>query len=40
VTEDIKPHRLVAVEVMSAKEVEAAGALTVLFSNRPRVEVQ
>jgi hypothetical protein len=40
VIEDINPHRLVAVEVMSAKEVEAVGALTVLLSNRRRVEVQ
>jgi hypothetical protein len=40
VSEDIKPHRLVPVEVMSAKEPEPAGALTVLLSNRRRVEVQ
>ena len=40
VSEDIKPHRLVPVEVMSAKEAEPAGALTVLLSKRRRVEVQ
>jgi transposase-like protein len=42
VIEDTKPHRLVAVEVAtvaSAKEVEAVGVLTVLLSNRRRVEV-
>jgi hypothetical protein len=31
VTEDIKPHRLVTVKVMSAKEVEPAGGLTSPF---------
>jgi hypothetical protein len=36
----ISLHRLVAVEVMPATEVEPAGALTVLVSNRRRVEVQ
>ena len=41
--DQIKPHRLVAVEVAavaSATGVESAGALTVLLSNRRRVEVQ
>jgi hypothetical protein len=42
VTKDIKPHRLVAVEVAamsSMSEVEAVSVLTVLLSNRRRVEV-
>jgi hypothetical protein len=42
-TKDIKPHGLVAVEVAtvaSATDVKPAGVLTVLLSNRRRVEVQ
>ena len=42
VTEDIKPHRLVAVEVAavpSMAEVETVSVLTVLLSNRRRVEI-
>ena len=42
VAEEIKPHRLVAVEVVaepSIAEVEAVSVLTVLLSNRRRVEV-
>ena len=41
--DEIKPHRLVAVEVAapaSATKVEAPAALMVLLSNRRRVEVQ
>jgi hypothetical protein len=41
--DEIKPHRLVAVEVAAvspATDVESAGVLTVLLSNRRRVEVQ
>ena len=40
--DELKPHRLVAVEVATAAswtEVEPAGVLTVLLSNRRRVEV-
>lgn len=42
VAEDIKPHRLVAVEVAtlsSMSEVEPASVLTVMLSNRRRVEI-
>ena len=42
VTEEIKPHRLVAVEVAglsSMAEIEPVSVLTVLLSNRRRVEV-
>jgi hypothetical protein len=41
--DESKPHRLVAVEVAAvspATEIKPAGVLTVLLSNRRRVEVQ